>query len=86
MRLQRSAEGEWRIHCHVPVFLADLDEISSTRTDLVTTLAALRQKTRSSHLEVETYTWDVLPDNLRTGSKSADIGREIAFCQQELVG
>jgi len=80
------ADGEWRIHCHVPVFLADLGEISSTRGDLVTTLAALRQKTRSSHLEVETYTWDVLPDKLRTGSKSADIAREIAFCQQELVG
>jgi sugar phosphate isomerase/epimerase len=80
------ADGEWRIHCHVPVFLADLGEISSTRSDLVTTLAALRRKTRSSHLEVETYTWDVLPDELRTGSKSADIAREIAFCQQELVG
>jgi sugar phosphate isomerase/epimerase len=80
------ADGEWRIHCHVPVFLADLGEISSTRGDLVATLAALRQKTRSSHLEVETYTWDVLPDKLRTGSKSADIAREIAFCRQELVG
>ena len=38
------ADGEWRIHCHVPVFLADLGEISSTRSDLVATLAALRQK------------------------------------------
>ena len=80
------ADGEWRIHCHVPVFLSDLGEISSTRNDLVATLAALRQRTRSSHLEVETYTWDVLPDNVRTGSKSADIAREIAFCRQELVG
>jgi sugar phosphate isomerase/epimerase len=80
------ADGEWRIHCHVPVFLSDLGEISSTRSDLVATLAALRQRTRSSHLEVETYTWDVLPDNVRTGSKSADIAREIAFCRQELVG
>ncbi|MFT4115083.1 metabolite traffic protein EboE [Bradyrhizobium sp.] len=80
------ADGEWRIHCHVPVFLDNLGEISSTRSDLVATLAALRGKTRSSHLEVETYTWDVLPDKLRTGSKSAAIAREIAFCQQELVG
>ena len=80
------ADGEWRIHCHVPVYLADLGEISSTRSDLVATLAALRQRTRSSHLEVETYTWDVLPDNVRTGSKSADIAREIAFCRQGLVG
>jgi sugar phosphate isomerase/epimerase len=80
------AGGEWRIHCHVPVFLSDLGEIGSTRADLVSTLAAFRQKTRSSHLEVETYTWDVLPDNLRTGSKAADIAREIAFCKKELVG
>jgi hypothetical protein len=80
------ADGEWRIHCHVPVFLADLGEISSTRGDLVKTLAALRQKSRSSHLEVETYTWDVLPEKVRTGSKSVDIAREIAFCKQELVG
>ena len=56
------------------------------RADLVSTLAAFRRKTRSSHLEVETYTWDVLPENLRTGSKAADIAREISFCVKELVG
>ena len=80
------AHGEWRIHCHVPLFLSDLGAIGSTRADLVSTLAALRQKSRSSHLEVETYTWDVLPDNLRTGPKAADIAREISFCMKELVG
>src|ERR1700682_545220 len=80
------ADGEWRIHCHVPLFLSDLGEIGSTRADLVSALAAFRRKTRSSHLEVETYTWDVLPENLRTGSKAADIAREISFCMQELVG
>ena len=80
------ADGEWRIHCHVPLFLSDLGAIGSTRADLVSTLAALRRKTRSSHLEVETYTWDVLPDNLRTSSKAADIAREISFCMKELVG
>ncbi len=80
------ADGEWRIHCHVPVFLSDLGDLGSTRADLVATLGALRTRARSAHLEVETYTWDVLPDELRTGSKSADIAREIAFCQKELVG
>lgn len=80
------ANGEWRIHCHIPVFLADLGEIGSTRADLVAMLTALRQRSRSSHLEVETYTWDVLPNDLRTGSKSFDIAREIAFCMKALVG
>jgi hypothetical protein len=80
------ANGEWRIHCHVPLFLSDLGKIGSTRADLEAVLAALRRKSRSSHLEVETYTWDVLPDHLRTGSKAADIAREISFCVKELVG
>lgn len=80
------ARGEWRIHCHVPLFLSDLGEIGSTRADLVSTLAAFRRKPRSSHLEIETYTWDVLPEKLRTGSKAADIAREISFCVKELVG
>jgi hypothetical protein len=56
------------------------------RADLEATLAALRRKSRSSHLEVESYTWDVLPDHLRTGSKAADIAREISFCVKELAG
>jgi hypothetical protein len=80
------ADGEWRIHCHVPLFLSDLGEIGSTRADLEAVLAAFRRKSRSSHLEVETYTWDVLPDHLRTGSMAADIAREISFCVKELVG
>ena len=84
--LDGGAAPEWRIHCHVPVFLADLGALQSTRADLVATLAALRMRHRSSHLEVETYTWDVLPDGLRAGSKAADIAREIAFCAKELVG
>jgi len=79
------ADGEWRIHCHVPVFLSDLGDLSSTRADLTSMLSALRTRARSAHLEVETYTWDVLPEGVRTGSKSADIAREIAFCQKGLA-
>jgi sugar phosphate isomerase/epimerase len=80
------ADGEWRVHCHVPVFLADLGEIGSTHADLDAVLGAMRRHHISSHLEVETYTWDVLPDRWRTGSKAADIAREIAFCARRLAG
>ncbi len=79
------ADGEWRIHCHVPVFLAELGEIGSTSADLEAVLAAMRRTHFSSHLEVETYTWDVLPEAWRTGSKAADIAREIAFCAGRLT-
>jgi len=80
------AYGEWRIHCHVPVFLSGLGDIGSTHADLAAVLAAMRDRHFSSHLEVETYTWDVLPERLRTGSKAADIAREISYCVRQLAG
>jgi hypothetical protein len=79
------ARGEWRVHCHVPVFLQELGPWSSTQDDLVATLRALRAEAFSTHLEVETYTWDVLPDGLKTGSKANDIARELAFVLKELT-
>ena len=79
------ARGEWRVHCHVPVFLHELGPWSSTQDALVSTLRALRTEAFSPHLEVETYTWDVLPDSLKTGSKADDIARELAFVVKELT-
>jgi len=73
------ANGEWRIHCHVPLFHADLGPIASTRDDLITLLGACAKRKLAPHLEVETYTWDVLPRELRGGSKGEDIARELAF-------
>jgi sugar phosphate isomerase/epimerase len=80
-----AAEGEWRIHCHVPVFLSDLDDLQSTQDALISVLHALRDEPLSPHLEVETYTWDVLPDRLKRGSKAQDIARELAFVRRELL-
>ena len=64
-------------------FSSDLGEIGSTQQDLRTVLAALRQEEFTPHLEVETYTWDVLPARLKTNSKSADIARELSFVLTE---
>lgn len=77
-------DGEWRIHCHVPVFLDDLGLFSSTGAQLRATLKALQADAFSPHLEVETYTWDVLPEPLKAGSKASAIARELAFIIQEL--
>jgi sugar phosphate isomerase/epimerase len=78
------ARGEWRIHCHVPIFFPELGVLSSTQPDLVSTLRRLRSEPFSPHLEVETYTWDVLPDHFKTGSKADDIARELEFVLEEL--
>ena len=56
---------EWRAHFHVPVFLEDFGLLQSTQNDIVEVLKLQAQKKFTSHLEVETYTWGVLPDELK---------------------
>jgi hypothetical protein len=56
---------EWRIHFHVPLFAGEYESFGSTQDYVrdVLKLAAHRRFTR--HLEIETYTWDVLPAGLK---------------------
>jgi hypothetical protein len=75
---------EWRTHFHVPVFL---DEIGGFRTTRLNIEAALEMHTRtplSDHLEIETYTWDVLPEELKTGDITEYISREIEWVRDVL--
>ncbi len=61
-------EREWRIHFHVPVFLEELGEhFKTTRFAIAEALAFHRKNPLSAQLEIETYTWDVLPAHLKTG-------------------
>lgn len=57
---------EWRIHYHVPVFIDRFPHFYSTQEDIETTLAQVLRDASCSHLEIETYTWEVLPDPLKT--------------------
>ncbi|MBM80966.1 MAG: hypothetical protein CMJ78_10290 [Planctomycetaceae bacterium] len=51
----------WRIHFHVPVNAESLGPLNTTRPDLKRALAAVAALDYAPHLEVETYTWGVLP-------------------------
>lgn len=56
------AEAEvWRVHYHVPVNADKLGPLGTTRADLKRALSAVKKLPYAPHLEVETYTWDVLP-------------------------
>ncbi|TWB34575.1 metabolite traffic protein EboE [Nitrospirillum pindoramense] len=60
--LASAGDGEeWRIHFHVPVFTEPRPPLGSTRPVLERVLALHRARPISAHLEIETYTWDVLP-------------------------
>jgi hypothetical protein len=81
----RSRDGvEWRVHCHVPIFLDDLGAFSSTQSFIREMLQAHRREPISTHLEVETYTWSVLPAHLRTDDMDHAIARELAWAREEL--
>jgi hypothetical protein len=83
-----AAHGEWRIHYHVPIFLGSLGELETTQPDLVTLLDALRRAPqspmRSPCLEVETYTWDVLPPEHRNVDVCTAIARELTWVRRQL--
>jgi len=51
----------WRIHFHVPVHRESLGALSTTRTELKAGIAAAAALEYAPQLEVETYTWGVLP-------------------------
>lgn len=66
----------WRVHFHVPVDAERLGPLSTTRAELVRALAAIGQLPYRPHLEVETYTWPVLP-GVTTGDVTAGLAREL---------
>lgn len=81
----RAATGrEWRVHFHVPVFLAELEAFSTTQDFLRQVIARHRERPVSPHLEVETYTWDVLPRDYRTVEVDEAIARELNWVLGEL--
>jgi hypothetical protein len=56
---------EWRIHFHVPLFASDYDGLGSTQSYVARVLEVAVQAPFTTHLEIETYTWDVLPGALK---------------------
>ncbi len=51
----------WRVHFHVPVDAEQLGPLGTTRGELKRALAVIPELAYAPHLEVETYTWEVLP-------------------------
>lgn len=80
----RTAE-EWRVHFHVPLYREQLGPFTNTQAFLARVLERQRRAPVSSELEVETYTWDVLPPEQRTGNVDASIARELDWVLERLA-
>jgi sugar phosphate isomerase/epimerase len=62
---------EWRVHFHVPIFVERYGALESTQEHLRRCI----KRVETPHLEIETYTWDVLPADLKASSVDS-IARE----------
>lgn len=56
---------EWRTHFHVPIFLANYEQFESTQDHIAKLLQMLPNEDIGHHLEIETYTWEVLPQEMK---------------------
>lgn len=78
------ASREWRVHFHVPIFAASLGLLASTQPYVASVLRLLREQAYDGHLEVETYTWDVLPAAHRGEPVVTAVARELAWARARL--
>jgi hypothetical protein len=81
---QPETYDEWRVHFHVPLFLENYGLVGSTQKEIRETLAIQKESPFTNHLEIETYTWGVLPAAFQVPIADS-ISREIKTIQ-ELLG
>ncbi|MBP7950456.1 MAG: metabolite traffic protein EboE [Verrucomicrobiales bacterium] len=81
----RLAGEEWRVHFHLPLHAPPELQFADTRDHLCGVLDALAATPQlCQHLEMETYTWGVLPGPLRSADVSDQLAREYAWTLEEL--
>ena len=73
-----------RVHFHVPVFCQGFGLLGSTQADLADLLASARVANAAQHYELETYTWDVIPEADRPGDRTEAIVRELSWTRDRL--
>jgi hypothetical protein len=76
---------EWRVHFHVPLFLRGLGALETTQPYVTEVLSLLKKRDACRYLEVETYTWDVLPAEYRKDDTCSAIARELEWVRRQLI-
>ena len=80
-----SANDEWRVHFHIPLHAAPDELFQNTSDHLTGALDVLaEQPALCQHLEMETYTWEVLPAEMRAACVEDQLEREYAWTLAEL--
>jgi hypothetical protein len=86
LKTPNSRLPEWRIHFHVPLHAAAAPPFENTNDHLLGVLDVLAANPQlCSHLEMETYTWEVLPAALKSQSVVDQLTAEYGWTLTELA-
>lgn len=77
---------EWRIHFHVPLHAEPKNYLHTTQDHILGTLDYLANQKPGlcQHFEMETYTWEVLPDNVRESDVVDQLEKEYQWTLGQL--
>lgn len=79
------ADDEWRVHFHLPLHAAAMPPFTDTSDHLLGALDWLAAHPGlCAHLEMETYTWEVLPPELKARSVVQQLAAEYAWTRSRL--
>jgi hypothetical protein len=77
---------EWRVHFHIPLHSPATDWYETTSDHVAGVLDVLKAKpSLCAHLEMETYTWEVLPGNLKQRSVADQLVAEYGWTLKQLA-
>jgi len=80
----REGVQQTRVHFHVPLFFKGNGPLASTVSTLSPEFFQQLRAGATSHVEIETYTFDVLPPEMAAGDVVNSIAREYAWVQERL--
>ncbi len=84
-RMPHEIGDEWRVHFHIPLHAEPSDGFQDTKDHILGALDWLaKNPTKCQHLEMETYTWEVLPVALRSGDVVDQLTAEYAWTLSEM--
>lgn len=75
---------EARTHFHVPVHLREIGLLETTQDQIMPAISAARKLHGTTHFEVETYAWGVLPPHMQTTCLADGIADELIWVRSRM--
>ena len=83
---ENDPDNEWRIHFHIPLHSRPSELFDNTSDHILGVLGVLRNSPDlCKHLEMETYTWEVMPSEMKNRSVVDQLAAEYDWTLQQLA-